>query len=229
MGMRILSFVTLKGGSGKSTLAISLAAHWHAGGKAVAVVDTDPAGTLCRWVQVGTALADLPVRFEDGSDLAASLQRLRTDGVETVIVDTPGFLSALTDDIITRSDLLIIPMRPSPVDFQIAMDTAEHIDAIRSSSRRPPAAIRFVLTQSAPRSVISRHLRQQIHTGGHVALHAELPLRVAYAEAAMMGSTPGLYQPRGPAAADIAALAAELETLLQDPPASTDPDEPKTA
>ena len=47
--MYVLALVTQKGGSGKSTLAVGLAVAAMANGERVALVETDPQGTVSRW------------------------------------------------------------------------------------------------------------------------------------------------------------------------------------
>jgi hypothetical protein len=57
-------------------------------------------------------------------------------------------------------------------------------------------------------------MRQEMVTAGYPLLDAETRHRVAYAETALMGSTPSLSQARGAAAHEIAVLAAEVDTYL---------------
>jgi chromosome partitioning protein len=75
-----------------------------------------------------------------------------------------------------------------------------------------------LLTQTTRDSVIARHIRNELSEAGFPLLECELINRVGYGEAALSGATPSLLDPRGPAAADIAALAAEIETLLETTP-----------
>ena len=81
-----------------------------------------------------------------------------------------------------------------------------------------PPRFYCVLTQTTRDSVIARHIRRELTEAGFPLLDCELINRVAYGEAALFGATPSLLDPLGPAAADIAALAAEIETLLETKP-----------
>ena len=49
MAGKVLTIAQQKGGSGKTTLAVNLAQAYVAQGKSVAVLDTDPQGSLGRW------------------------------------------------------------------------------------------------------------------------------------------------------------------------------------
>jgi chromosome partitioning protein len=71
------------------------------------------------------------------------------------------------------------------------------------------------MTQIIRGSVIARHMRQEMEAAGYPLLDAEIHHRVAYAETALMGSTPSLSQVRGAAAREIAALAAEVDSYME--------------
>jgi len=205
---KIISFVTMKGGSGKSTSAMCLGAYWHRDGAKVALIDADPAGTLLRWIAAGDDLADLQAATAGPETVESQIDAFLGDGFDYIIIDTPGFQSEATDAAIRRADLLLIPMRPSPIDYQVAVDSAEHVAQLST------APVRFVLNQTTRGSVIARHMRAQMEEAGLHPMNVEFPVRVAYGEAALAGTTPSYYQPRGAAAAEIAEFAAETGTLL---------------
>ena len=131
------------------------------------------------------------------------------------MVDTAGFRNRTTIEAIAAADLAIVPVKASPMDVALARDTAELIAEINQTAerRRRPVAVRFLLTQTTPRSVIAKHIRAQMGKAGMKLFKCELANRVAYGEAALSGLTPTLTAPRSAAARDIAALAAEIEGL----------------
>lgn len=214
MAAKVVSFVTMKGGSGKSTSAMCLGAFWLRAGRSVALIDADPAATLVRWIAAGDDLADLPAVVADPDSVAARIDALAAGKVERIIVDTPGFQSEATDAAIRRADLVLIPIRPSPIDYQVAADTAEHVGRVAAAAGIAAPPVRFLLNQTTRGSVIARHMRAQLAAAGFQPLTVELPARVAYGEAALAGTTPSYYQPRGAAAEEIAEFAAEIDGLL---------------
>src|SRR3984885_98458 len=78
-----------KGGSGKTTLSGHLAVEAEASGAGpVALIDTDPQGSLAEWwnVRKSPTPAFVKVASLELEDALATLQR---DGFKLVIVDTP--------------------------------------------------------------------------------------------------------------------------------------------
>jgi chromosome partitioning protein len=68
----------------------------------------------------------------------------------------------------------------------------------------------MILTMTMRGTVIARHVRSQLNAAGYPLLQAEMPHRVAYPEAGIEGLSPGVTDPDGAAARDIAAIAHEL-------------------
>ena len=89
------------------------------------------------------------------------------------------------------------------------------IAELRAAGSEGPISYRFLLTQLIRGSVISRHMRSEMAAGGYPLLSAEMSHRVAYAEAALGGSTPTLDKPRGAVAREIAKLATEIDGFLE--------------
>lgn len=209
----VLAVATLKGGSGKSTVASCLAVHWRQAGHSPALVDADPQRSLVRLGRRERALADVPVHAasESGDDIAAITQRLAAEH-SPVILDTAGFRAPSTLAALAAANLVLVPVKPSPLDVDVMMDTARVL--FHMADGRMP---RFycLLTQTTRDSVIARHIRSELTEAGFPLLDSELINRVSYGEAALYGATPSLLDPRGAAAADIAALATEIENLLE--------------
>ena len=216
-GPAVITVATLKGGSGKSTVAGCLAVHWHLRGLRPALIDADPQRSLLRLSQRDKALGGVPVHTprESGEDLPDTVSQL-LDKYDRVIVDTAGFRAPSTLEALSVAHLVLVPVKPSPLDVDVMLDTARTLFQTSHQADKG-AAPRFhcVLTQTTRDSVIARHIRSELAEAGFPLLKSELVNRVGYSEAALYGATPSMIEPRGPAAADIAALAAEIETLLE--------------
>lgn len=101
--MRVVSLVCEKGGVGKTMLADELYYHFERLG-------------------VETSLFSL-----DGQYIARSK---RADAPDVTIIDTAGSLDDKLDDILRRSDLVIVPVRPSLNDIEPFTRTLETIDDV---------------------------------------------------------------------------------------------------
>lgn len=115
--MRIVAFVSQKGGVGKTTLAGHLAVEAEKQGAGpVALLDTDPQGSLASWWNVRTAETPIFVRGEL-SNLKTQLDQLAGAGVGLVIIDTPPAITENIASVVRQADLVVIPTRPSPMTF----------------------------------------------------------------------------------------------------------------
>lgn len=200
----------MKGGSGKSTLASCLAVHWQLAGRHPTIVDADPQRSIARLAARERALGGVAV-VEDASPDAWKSARAYAERGGPVIIDTPGFRSPATIDCLAVTDFVLVPVKPSPFDVDRMLDTL-NILINGVSNRRPMFAC--VLTQTTRDSVVSKHIRAELAEAGYPVLRSELINRVIYPEAALWGATPSVVEPAGPAARDIAAIAREVDLIL---------------
>ena len=116
--MRVMIFASQKGGSGKTTLAGHVAVQAErAGAGPVALIDTDPQGSLSEWWNLRQAERPYFVGT-NFPRLLTDLQKLHADGVRLVIVDTSAAIAMAIRDVAVFADLVVIPVRPSPHDLR---------------------------------------------------------------------------------------------------------------
>jgi chromosome partitioning protein len=206
----IITVATMKGGSGKSTLASCLAVHWHLRGRRPTIIDADPQRSIARLAARERALGGVPV-VEDASEHACEVARRQAVSGGVVIIDTPGFRSETTTKCLGASDFVLVPVKASPFDVDRMLDTLNML--INSANERRPI-FHCLLTQTTRDSVVAKHIRSELVAAGFPLLESEMTNRVIYAEAALWGATPSLIENSGPAARDIAAIAAEVDNIL---------------
>ena len=206
----IITVATMKGGSGKSTLASCLAVHWQLAGRRPTLIDADPQRSIARLAARERALGGVPV-VEDATEHASEVARRLVVGGGPVIIDTPGFRSETTTKCLTASDFVLVPVKASPFDVDRMLDT---LNMLVNAANDWHPIYRCVLTQTTRDSVVAKHIRSELGAAGFRLLESEMTNRVIYAEAALWGATPSLIESTGPAARDIAAIAAEVDNIL---------------
>jgi chromosome partitioning protein len=160
--MDILTIASQKGGAGKTTLSAHLAVEAERNGRGpVAIVDTDPQGSLADWWNQRTATTPLFAAVEV-SRLAAHMAELRQQRVNLLVIDTPPALLPIIRAAIAVADLVLIPARPSPHDLRavgVVVDMAEQ-------AKKP---LCFVVNGATPRTTIALEAVQALAQHGPVA------------------------------------------------------------
>jgi chromosome partitioning protein len=146
--MQVVAFSSQKGGSGKTTLAGHMAVQAElAGDGPVALVDTDPQGSLADWWNEREAEAPL-FAHTTIARLAEDLERMRTMGIKLVVIDTPPAITATIAEVIRMSDLVVVPTRPSPHDLRAVGVTVELVERLGKP-------LVFVVNAASPRARIT--------------------------------------------------------------------------
>ena len=143
----VVAVAQQKGGSGKSTVAANLAAVLASGGRRVALLDTDPQGSVTRWHEerrrrAANGLAPLFFDRPSGWRVPTALDRLRRDH-DVVVLDTPPHAGTDAKVAIRAADLVLMPVQPSPADLWASEGTrrlaAEEKRPLRALLNRVPA------------------------------------------------------------------------------------------
>lgn len=116
---KVITIAQQKGGSGKTTLAVNLAAEFVRRGMTVALLDTDPQGSLGRWFLTRRArLGEAGLDFSTSSAWGVSYEceKLKKTA-DVVIVDTPPKVDADLRPALREADLVLIPVASSHVDL----------------------------------------------------------------------------------------------------------------
>jgi chromosome partitioning protein len=202
--MRTVAVISQKGGAGKTTLAIHLAAA-AAASRVALIIDTDPQATASRWGQWRKGRDPEVIDCGAPSLLSMKLAKAQTLGAEFVVIDTPPHADAMARQAAKLADLLLIPCRPRAFDLAAMETTAE---LARTSGT--PAFV--VLNAGPPRARLIYREAIELIAGipsagpGLQVAPIVLAERAAYHHSTGQGRTAAEVDPRGKAAAEIAAL-----------------------
>jgi chromosome partitioning protein len=196
--MRTIVLASQKGGVGKTTLAGHLAVMAEAQGAGpVALIDTDPQGSLASWWNERKAETPLFAQV-DIANLKARLGDLDAAGVQLAIIDTPPAVTSLIRSVLDAADLVVIPTRPSPHDLRAVGSTVELVE---QAGKR----MVFVVNGAAPRAKITGEAAIALSQHGTVA-PVTLYQRTDFASAMIDGRTAQEIDPSGRSAQEVAEL-----------------------
>jgi chromosome partitioning protein len=195
-----------KGGSGKTTLSGHLAVEAsRSGAGAVALIDTDPQGSLSHWWNARQASE--PHFVKAGLlDLGAALARLDTMGIRIAIIDTPPAITASISQVVAHADLVIVPTRPSPHDLRAVGATVD-------IAERHSKPLIFVINAATARARITGESAVALSQHGMVA-PITVHHRVDYAASMIDGRTVGEVTPNSPSAREMRDLWLYLQDKL---------------
>ncbi|MGA0565602.1 AAA family ATPase [Ancylobacter sp. VNQ12] len=122
-----------KGGSGKTTLSVHTAEAAEAAeatGERVCVIDADPQETATAWARAREAGTPIVATAQAG-ELDAALRAAEAEGITLAVVDAPPHAAPAAGQIARRSQLVLIPVRPSAFDLAAVPAAVEIVTAAK--------------------------------------------------------------------------------------------------
>lgn len=123
--MQRIIVINSKGGCGKTTIATNLASLYASQGLVTTLMDYDPQGSSTRWLKLRPAdrpaIHGVDTTCREAVHATRSWQTRIPPGTERVIMDAPAGVTGLAlRDFVQRSDTILIPVLPSPIDIHSA-------------------------------------------------------------------------------------------------------------
>lgn len=202
-----------KGGSGKTTLSGHLAVEAErAGAGPVALIDTDPQGSLSQWWNARAAQSPHFAQVSL-SELDTALEGLRKAGIRLVVIDTPPAITESITRVVAYADLVVVPTRPSPHDLRAVGATVD----IAERNQKP---LIFVVNAATARARITGEAAVALSQHGTVA-PVTIHHRVDFAGSMIDGRTVGEVDAKSTSAKEVRDLwiyvQDRLSRLMKDP------------
>ena len=215
---KIIAIANQKGGPGKTTLTMNLAGTLSKRGFSVMVADTDPQGSALRWSASAEEESPFPAVVSGLSQAGAKTHRELQkvfNQYDFILVDCPPAIdSPVPQSVLLVSDLVLLPVIPSPVDLWAAQGIVQLIEQVEGLNGDLQARI---IVNQAENTNLSGEVVSILEEFGIPVLSSQLRRRTAYREAALYGSTVhDLGSKAKPAAKEVSALTDEVLSVLED-------------
>ncbi|GGG71380.1 cobyrinic acid a,c-diamide synthase [Salipiger pallidus] len=210
MAGSVITVAQQKGGSGKTTLSANLAIGMRQAGRSVALIDTDPQGSLGRWFM--TRLEQHPEGVEDMEFATSSAWgityecRKLADRFDVVIIDTPPKADSDLRPALRVADLVIVPVSMSHLDLWAT-------ESVLDLARREDREALMVMNRTRPGTRLSSEIAGAAQQMQARIAGSQLANRVGYAEAFGHGLSAAEGR-KTPARAEVEALTAEVAEIL---------------
>ena len=209
MSATVFSITNQKGGTGKTTLTMNFAAGLSHRGRTL-VIDADPQRSASQWTASADRSKPFPVSvIAVAGNLEQEVERFRRDYQYIVIDCPPSLESDIVELAMFASDIMLIPVLPSPVDLWASVRLADLVEQVRRRKRDLTAYI--VVNQLEPRNALSRAMKEALTEFEIPALESSVRRRAIYRNAAIGGSSVFCVGKQGqPAAEEIDAIIDEV-------------------
>jgi chromosome partitioning protein len=209
----IISVLNQKGGVGKTTLAVHIATALAQKGNRVLLVDADQQGSALDWSasRNGNSQPLFPVIGLPKKSLHRELPALAED-YKYVVIDGPPRVNEVARSAILASDLVLIPVQPSPYDVWAAKEIVDLLSEVTTFNEKVKSA--FVINRKIVNTAIGRDVTEALSGYPIPVLNAQICQRVPFAETAGSGQTVLEVDPESLAAKEIQMLVTEMQEFM---------------
>lgn len=203
----VIGLLNQKGGVGKTTLSVGLAAELARRGNQVLLIDADPQGSALDWAAAREGEPLFPVIGLPRATVHKEIRQVG-QGYDYVLIDGPPRVTDLARSAIMASDVVLVPVQPSPYDLWAANEVVELTKEAGIYKENLKTA--FVINRKIANTAIGRDATEALSGYDIPAFAASITQRVVFAEAVAHGLAVYEVDETGRAAAEMQAVTDEL-------------------
>jgi chromosome partitioning protein len=206
----VITFLNLKGGCGKTTLSIHVASTLALAGKKVMLIDADEQMSSVHWAETRDKDPIFTVTGIPSNTIHKQIKLMQND-YDFIIVDGPPRTSSVSRSCVVASDLVLIPVTPSPYDVWAASEIIEILDNVKHSIaeyKKINAAI--IINRKIHNTNLGKEVEVALKEYNIPIFDTIIHQRIAYAESAAAGTSVIEEDPSSIAGQEIKNLVEEI-------------------
>jgi chromosome partitioning protein len=210
----VIALIGTASGTGKTMASILLASEWVRQNKKVLLLDADPIGSATIWARRATDWGEHVPAFESFDEALARASIAALEAAhDFVLIDAPASEDELNHRVIGMADLVLIPCRARWNGVESLAEAAALISTARAQGATFDAAV--LISRRSLTTQIDPDIQADLDAVGLPVLETRLHQRVILEQAVESGSNASEFAAGSPAAAEIEALANEIEARLR--------------
>lgn len=182
----IIAILNQKGGVGKTTLSIHIAAALAKEKKRVMLIDADPQGSALDWAASREEKALFTVVGLPKANLHKEIPDIAKD-YNAVVIDGPPRVYDVARSAMLASDIVLIPIQPSPYDVWAAKEIVDLINEATIFKESLKSA--FIINRKIVKTAIGRDVKQSLADYKLPVFESAICQRIGFAESAAQGKT----------------------------------------
>jgi len=208
-----IGLLNQKGGVGKTTLAVNLAHAFVLEGKQVILIDADPQGSALDWAAARQQEPLFPVVGLPKASIHKELPAV-SKSYSMAIIDGPPRVYDVARSAIMASNLILIPVQPSPYDVWAAK---EIVDLVREAEvYKPDLKAAFVINRKIVNTALGRDVVEALADFKLPIMKTAICQRIVWAESAAQGKSIFETAPDSPAVEELVGLVNDIKEVLNE-------------
>lgn len=180
----IIGMLNQKGGVGKTTLSVNIAATLARSGDRVLLLDADPQGSALDWAAARKKDPLFTVVAFPRPTIHKEIEQIGR-GYDHIVIDGPPRVTDLARSAIMASDVVLVPVQPSPYDIWAAEEIVKMIAEAQVFKENLKSV--FVINRKIVNTAIGRDVKEALSAYPIHTLASTICQRVVFAETAAQG------------------------------------------